>query len=127
MKKLRGLFDVLFGIRKTEEAKVDEPATTIKKEGEANIKLSIPKSKIKIGEELEIKADITKKDGTYANNIEVSFNISNSRIVAFKNGHSSNNKVITDSKGLAFATIIGISKGITTITATSILDRENKY
>jgi hypothetical protein len=125
MKKLRDIFDVLFGIRKTEEGKGDEPATTTKKEGEANIKLSIPKSKIKIGEELEIKADVTKKDGTYANNGEVSFNISNTGIVAFKNGH--NNKVITDSKGLAFATIIGISKGITTITATSSLDGENKY
>src|SRR5919197_884861 len=103
MKKLRDIFDVLFGIRKTEEGKRDEPATTTKKEGEANIKLSIPKSKIKIGEELEIKADVTKKDGTYANNIEVIFNISNTGVVAFKNDH--NNKVITDSKGLAFATI----------------------
>src|SRR5919197_2487567 len=100
MKKLRDIFDVLFGIKKTEEGKRDEPATTTKKEGEANIKLSIPKSKIKIGEELEIKADVTKKDGTYANNIEVIFNISNTGVVAFKNDH--NNKVITDSKGLAF-------------------------
>jgi hypothetical protein len=127
MKKLRDIFDALFGIRKTEEEKGDEPVTpTTKKEREANIKLSIPKSKVKIGEELEIKADVTKKDGTYANNIEVLFNISNSGIVAFKNG-GHNDKVTTDFKGLAFATIIGISKGITTITATSILDRENKY
>jgi hypothetical protein len=120
MKKLRDIFDVLFGIKKTEKG--DEPATP--KEEERNIKLSIPKTKIKIGEEMEIKADLTKNDGTYADNVELSFNIDNQAIAAFKDGH---NKVTTDSKGLALVIIKGISKGNTPITATSNLDGENKY
>src|SRR5919198_1237123 len=73
---------------------------------------------------MEIKADLTKNDGTYADNVELSFNIDNQAIAAFKDGH---NKLTTDSKGLALVIIKGISKGNTPITATSNLDGENKY
>lgn len=121
MKKLRDIFDVLFGIKKTEKG--DEPATP-KEGGQANIKLSLPKTKVKISEEMEIKVDMTKDDGTYADNAEISFSVGNRDIAAFKDGR---NKVKTDVKGLALVIIKGISKGNTTISATSHLDGENRY
>jgi hypothetical protein len=118
MKKLRDIFDTLFGISKSREERGDEPDIR----GKANVKLSAAKTTVKISEESDIKVDITKNNGTYADNIEVSFSISNPEIAAFKDGH---NKVITDSKGLAFVTIKGLSRGDTTVTATSSLDGEN--
>lgn len=119
MKKLRDIFDALFGIKKTEKG--DELGNP---KGHANIKLGAQKNKMKKGEEMEIRADMTRNDGTYADNTELSFNIGNHNVTAFKDDR---NRVNTDAKGLAFVIIKGISKGNTTITATSNIDGGNKY
>jgi hypothetical protein len=59
MKKLRDVFDVLFGIAKRKDEMGDEPTPA----ANASIKLGASTTKINAGEELEIRATASKEMG----------------------------------------------------------------
>jgi hypothetical protein len=87
----------------------------------ADIKLSCSKSEITVNGPSEISADVTKMDGSYADNVEVSFIISNTEIAEFKDNI---NKKLTDSSGLSNVTIKGKKIGDITVKATATLNSE---
>jgi hypothetical protein len=66
MKKLRDVFDVLFGIDKRKDDMGDEPTPA----ANASLKLGASTTKINAGEDLEIRATASNIDGTYAERLK---------------------------------------------------------
>jgi hypothetical protein len=116
--KLRDMFDSIFGI-------VKKPAEKGEKfeQGKGTVTISPEPTKIKVNEESDITANLKKSDGNpAAANTEVTFDIDNTEIAEFKEGK---NTAKTDEKGHTSAvTIIGKSKGLATISASSTLEEE---
>lgn len=121
MKKIRDVFDTLFGIKKTEEDKGDEPTSR----NRAGIKIGVPKTKIHINEEIDLRADITTADGAYADNIQTSFSVDNPNVVTIKNSSDGKTLAIDSKEGLASITIKGANKGKSLISAIAKLNGEN--
>lgn len=121
MKKIRDVFDVLFGITKTKEDIGDEPTPT----ANANLKLTAQATRIEVGKDLEIRATASSGDGTYAQG-SIKFSIENSTVARFINNNlnedTANIITVNFQNGLATAKIKGINKGKTEIIAVSKID-----
>jgi hypothetical protein len=121
MKKIRDVFDVLFGITKTKEDIGDEPTPT----ANANLKLTAQATRIEVGKDLEIRATASSGDGTYAQG-SIKFSIENSTVARFINNNlnedTANIITVDFQNGLATAKIKGINKGKTEIIAVSKID-----
>jgi hypothetical protein len=113
--KLRDIFDSLFGIKKSDEQKGDVPLRK-----DFSIKLSSPKTVIKVGDDLELKAVAIKADGSYGSNIDLSFTATPSTILKFEDKYIGK----TDSEGQLKVKVKGIKTGNTTVTVTADLDKE---
>jgi hypothetical protein len=92
-KKLRDVFDQLFGIGKAEEERGDEPGTG------ATIKLSAEKNQIEVGKDSLLIAVLTDSDGNPAEGIETYFAIFDSNRASFIEEQIPPKK--TDRKGVA--------------------------
>lgn len=121
MKKIRDIFDTLFGIKKTNQDKGDEPNSKSK----AGVKIGVPKTKIHINEEIDLRADITTADGAYAVNVQTSFNVDDPNVVTIKNSSYGKAVTINSKEGLALITVKGVNKGKTTISAIAKLNGES--
>jgi hypothetical protein len=117
--KLRDIFNEWFGIKKTEAERGESPV----KKYQPGIKLSAPKTEIKVGEEMNLEVDVNKSDGSPAENIPVHFAISDSTIAEFAEDVS-NKK--TDDKGDSSAKIKGksASKVDVSVSVTSTVEEE---
>jgi hypothetical protein len=125
MKKIRDIFDVLFGIAKRKEDMGDEPTPA----ANANLKLGASTTKIKAGEELEIRATASKMDGTYAQG-SGNFKIENPVVAVFAGqnvggGGTEDTVAINFQNGIATAKVRGVSKGKTDINAVSKIDEKD--
>ena len=124
MKKIRDVFDVLFGIAKSKEDMGDEPTPA----ANASLKLGAQKNKIRVGEEIEVRAIATNIDGTYAQGT-CKFKIENPAVASFTdpNGGSMTKESIDASfqNGLATAKVKGFSEGETDIIALSQIDEKD--
>jgi hypothetical protein len=122
MKKLRDIFDVLFGIEKSKEEIGDEPTATT-----AILKLGAPITKIKIGEETEIRATASNADGTYSQG-SCKIKIENPAVVSFSGQNVDNaagdNITVNFQDGVAAVKIKGVSKGKTNIIAESNIEEK---
>jgi hypothetical protein len=122
MKKIRDIFDVLFGIEKSKEDIGDEPTSTT-----AILKLGAPITKIKIGEETEIRATASNADGTYSQG-SCKIKIENSAVVGFTDRNvadaAGDNITINFQDGVAAVKIKGVSKGKTNIIAESNIEEK---
>jgi hypothetical protein len=122
MKKIRDIFDVLFGIAKRKEDIGDEPTSTT-----AILKLGAPITKIKIGEETEIRATASNADGTYWQG-SCKIKIENSAVVSFTDRNvddaAGDNITINFQDGVAAVKIKGVSKGKTNIIAESNIEEK---
>ena len=122
MKKIRDIFDVLFGIEKSKEDIGDEPTSTT-----AALKLSAPITKIKIGEETEIRATASNADGTYSQG-SCKIKIESPTVASFTGQNVDNtagdNITINFQDGVAAVKIKGVSKGKTNIIAVSDIDEK---
>jgi general stress protein 26 len=122
MKKIRDIFDTLFGIKKTDQDKGDEAIG----KNRAGIKIGVPKTKIQVNEEIDIRADITIADGAYADDVQTSFGIDNPNVVMIKEGSSDGKTVTVNSKeGLASVAIKGLTKGKAIVSAIARLNGES--
>jgi hypothetical protein len=124
MKKLRDVFDVLFGIAKRKDEMGDEPTPA----ANASLKLGASTTKIKTGEELEIRATASNIDGTYAQGSS-NFKIENIAIVIFTSQNvdagTEDNIAVNFQNGIATARLKGVSKGKTDVIATSKIDEKD--
>lgn len=122
MKKIRDIFDVLFGIAKRKEDIGDEPTSTT-----AILKLGAPITKIKIGEETEIRATASNADGTYSQG-SCKIKIENSAVVNLTDRNvddaAGDNITINFQDGVAAVKIKGVSKGKTNIIAESNIEEK---
>ena len=122
MKKIRDIFDVLFGIEKSKEDIGDEPTSTT-----AILKLGAPTTKIKIGEETEIRATASNSDGIYSQGF-CKIKIENSAVVSFTGRDVDNatgdNITLNFQDGVAAVKIKGVSKGKTNIIAESNIEEK---
>jgi hypothetical protein len=122
MKKIRDIFDVLFGIEKSKEEIGDEPTATT-----AILKLGAPITKIKIGEETEIRATASNADGTYSQG-SCKIKIENPAVVSFAGQNVDNaagdNITVNFQDGVAAVKIKGVSKGKTDIIAESNIEEK---
>ena len=122
MKKIRDIFDVLFGIEKSKEDIGDAPTSTT-----AILKLGAPITKIKIGEETEIRATASNADGTYSQG-SCKIKIENSAVVSFTDRNVDNaagdNITINFQDGVVVVKIKGVSKGKTNIIAESNIEEK---
>jgi hypothetical protein len=122
MKKIRDIFDVLFGIEKSKEDIGDAPTSTT-----AILKLGAPITKIKIGEETEIRATASNADGTYWQG-SCKIKIENSAVVSFTDRNVDNaagdNIIINFQDGVVAVKIKGVSKGKTNIIAESNIEEK---
>jgi hypothetical protein len=122
MKKIRDIFDVLFGIEKSKEDIGDAPTSTT-----AILKLGAPITKIKIGEETEIRATASNADGTYSQG-SCKIKIENSAVVSFTDRNVDNaagDKItINFQDGVVVVKIKGVSKGKTNIIAESNIEEK---
>jgi hypothetical protein len=122
MKKIRDIFDVLFGIEKSKEDIGDAPTSTT-----AILKLGAPITKIKIGEETEIRATASNADGTYSQG-SCKIKIENSAVVSFTDRNVDNaagdNIIINFQDGVVAVKIKGVSKGKTNIIAESNIEEK---
>jgi hypothetical protein len=122
MKKIRDIFDVLFGIEKSKEDIGDAPTSTT-----AILKLGAPITKIKIGEETEIRATASNADGTYSQG-SCKIKIENSAVVSFTDRNvddaAGDNITINFQDGVAAVKIKGVSKGKTNIIAESNIEEK---
>jgi hypothetical protein len=122
MKKIRDIFDVLFGIEKSKEDIGDAPTSTT-----AILKLGAPITKIKIGEETEIRATASNADGTYWQG-SCKIKIENSAVVSFTDRNvddaAGDNITINFQDGVAAVKIKGVSKGKTNIIAESNIEEK---
>jgi hypothetical protein len=121
MKKLRDVFDVLFGIAKRKDEMGDEPTPA----ANASLKLGASTTKIKTGEELEIRATASDIDGTYAQGSS-NFKIENTAIAIFTSQNvdagTEDNIAVNFQNGIATARLKGVSKGKTDVIAASKID-----
>jgi hypothetical protein len=124
MKKIRDVFDVLFGIAKRKEDMGDEPTPA----ANASLNLGASTTKIKAGEELEIRAIASNIDGTYAQGSS-NFKIENPTVAVFTSqkvdGGTEDNIAVNFQNGIATAKVKGVSKGKTDIIALSKIDEKD--
>lgn len=124
MKKLRDVFDVLFGIAKRKDEMGDEPTPA----ANASLKLGASTTKIKAGEELEIRATASNIDGTYAQGSS-NFKIQNTTIAIFTSQNVDagieDNIAVNFQNGIATARLKGVSKGKTDVIAASKIDEKD--
>jgi hypothetical protein len=124
MKKLRDVFDVLFGIAKRKDEMGDEPTPA----ANASLKLGASTTKIKAGEELEIRATASNIDGTYAQGSS-NFKIQNTTIAIFTGQNVDagieDNIAVNFQNGIATARLKGVSKGKTDVIAASKIDEKD--
>jgi len=113
--KLRDVFDTLFGIKKPEAEKGESHIKKTKK-----LELSASTNSIKVKERLNLKATLTKSDGTPAVGFVNNFSIDDISIVGFTG--SSNSK--TDNDGIASVEIEAKNVGTTSIIAKAIIEGE---
>jgi hypothetical protein len=78
-------------------------------------------AEIKVNEISEIRDYVTKKDGTYADKVDVAFFVSNTDIAGFKDNVS---KKQTDAHGMVIVTLLAKSKGIVTVKAVVKMNEE---
>jgi hypothetical protein len=121
MKKIRDVFDVLFGIAKRKEDMGDEPTPA----ANAILKLGAQKTKIEMNkEDLEIRAIASNSDGTYAQG-SCKFKIENAAVARFtvhNDDETADDITVNFQDGVATAKVKGISKGKTDINAVSKID-----
>lgn len=124
MKKLRDVFDVLFGIAKRKDEMGDEPTPA----ANASLKLGASTTKIKAGEELELRATASNIDGTYAQGSS-NFKIQNTTIAIFTSQNVDagieDNIAVNFQNGIATARLKGVSKGKTDVIAASKIDEKD--
>ena len=124
MKKLRDVFDVLFGIAKRKDEMGDEPTPA----ANASLKLGASTTKIKAGEELEIRATASNIDGTYAQGSS-NLKIQNTTIAIFTSQNVDagieDNLAVNFQNGIATARLKGVSKGKTDVIAASKIDEKD--
>jgi hypothetical protein len=124
MKKLRDVFDVLFGIDKRKEELGDESTPAVN----ASLKLGASTTKIKAGQELEIRATASNIDGTYAEGSS-KFKIENPTIAILTNqnveGGIEDNISVNFQNGIATVKVKGISEGRTNIIAISKINEKD--
>lgn len=124
MKKLRDVFDVLFGIAKRKDEMGDEPTPA----ANASLKLGASTTKIKAGEELELRATASNIDGTYAQGSS-NFKIQNTTIAIFTSQNVDagieDNIAVNFQNGIATARLKGVSKGKTDVIASSKIDEKD--
>jgi hypothetical protein len=124
MKKLRDVFDVLFGIDKRKDDMGDEPTPA----ANASLKLGASTTKINAGEDLEIRATASNIDGTYAEGSST-FKIENPAIAIFTSQNidigTANNIAVNFQNGIATAKVKGVSKGKTDVIAASKIDERD--
>jgi hypothetical protein len=124
MKKLRDVFDVLFGIAKRKDEMGDEPTPT----ANASLKVGASTTKINVGEELEIRATASNIDGTYAEGSS-KFKIENPAIAIFASqnvdGGTEDNITVNFQNGIATAKVKGFSKGKTDVIAATKIDERD--
>jgi hypothetical protein len=124
MKKIRDVFDVLFGIAKRKDEMGDEPTST----ANASLKLGASTTKINVGEELEIRATALNIDGTYAEGSS-KFKIENPAIAIFTSQKvdvgAEDNIGVDFQNGIATAKVKGVSKGKTDVIAASKIDERD--
>jgi hypothetical protein len=124
MKKIRDVFDVLFGIAKRKDEMGDEPTST----ANASLKLGASTTKINVGEELEIRATALNIDGTYAEGSS-KFKIENPAIAIFTSQKvdvgTEDNIGVDFQNGIATAKVKGVSKGKTDVIAASKIDERD--
>ena len=121
MKKIRDVFDVLFGIAKRKEDMGDEPTPA----ANAILKLGTQKTKIEMNkEDLEIRAIASNADGIYAQG-SCKFKIENAAVARFtvhNDDETADDITVNFQDGVATAKVKGISKGKTDIIAVSKID-----
>jgi hypothetical protein len=124
MKKLRDVFDVLFGIAKREDDMGDEPTPA----ANASLKIGASTTKINTGEELEIRATASNIDGTYAQGSS-KFKIENSAVAIFTSqnvdGGTEDDISVSFQNGVATAKVKGVNKGKTDIITVSKIDEKD--
>jgi hypothetical protein len=124
MKKLRDVFDVLFGIAKREDDMGDEPTPA----ANASLKIGASTTKINAGEELEIRATASNIDGTYAQGSS-KFKIENPAVAIFTSqnvdGGTEDDISVSFQNGVATAKVKGVNKGKTDIIAVSKIDEKD--
>jgi hypothetical protein len=124
MKKLRDVFDVLFGIAKREDDMGDEPTPA----ANASLKIGASTTKINTGEELEIRATASNIDGTYAQGSS-KFKIENPAVAIFTSqnvdGGTEDDISVSFQNGVATAKVKGVNKGKTDIITVSKIDEKD--
>lgn len=115
-KKLRDIFDTLFGIQKPEHEKGEEPT----KRPVSYIELKPENSRIKIGEKTKVNAKIIKSDGSPAVGFIINFTIKDNTFIAF----TGTSNPTTDHKGNVTVEIEGKEIGETTLTARTNIEGE---
>lgn len=124
--KLRDVFDTLFGISKPTEEKGEEK---IKKNLSRISFAKDQKTQIKVGEEIELKANVTDIDGKPAAKSKVNFVNNDTDTLEFI-GYADKGiaDVTTPNTGVAILKIKGIKSGNSTITASykEVIDGEEK-
>ena len=124
--KLRDVFDTLFGISKPTEEKGEEK---IKKNLSRISFAKDQKTQIKVGEEIELKANVTDIDGKPAAKSKMNF-VNNATDILEFIGYADKGiaDVTTTNTGVAILKIKGIKPGNSTITASykEVIDGEEK-
>jgi hypothetical protein len=113
--KLRDVFDTLFGIKKPESEKGESHIKKTK-----SLELSGSRNTINIKEKLDVKATLTKSDGTPAVGIVTNFSIDDISIVGFTG--DSNPKTAND--GIASVEIEAKKTGRTSVIARATIEGE---
>lgn len=118
-KKLRDVFDSLFGIQKPAQEKGEEKEEEkVKKDLSSIIFDKNQNTLIKVGEEIELKANVTDIDGKPASNSKIHFVNNNTDTLEFIGTTDQGiGDVITTDKGVASIKIKGIKAGTSTISA----------
>jgi hypothetical protein len=115
-KKLRDIFDSLFGITKPPEEKGEDPS---KKKNKGNIKFNPENPEVKLNNDLTIKVHVTKRDGSSADNVVVQAAIKDNTIVQIKTADTK-----TDFAGVANIVVTGIKLNETILTVTATINEE---
>jgi hypothetical protein len=113
--KLRDVFDTLFGIKKPEVERGESPVKKTKR-----IEISVKTDRINIAKKSEVKATLTKSDGTPAVGIVTNFSIDDSSIVAFTGASVQK----TNNEGIASVEIEAKKTGATSVIARATIEGE---
>ena len=103
-KKLRDVFDTIFGIEKEDEERGDIQSSGIV------VKLKIDKNELHLDDKAEVTVTINESDGTPVNNAHVLLEIKHPKIIEADDGEKE-----TDSAGVAIFNIIGKGVGETSL------------